>query len=32
MPRRPDRLTRLTFQNQLEATKWPAFAEISSSD
>jgi hypothetical protein len=27
-----DRLTRLTIQNQLEATKWPAFAEISSSD
>ena len=23
-----DRLTRLTIQNQLEATKWPAFAEI----
>jgi hypothetical protein len=27
-----DRLTRLTIQNQLEATKWPAFAEISSSE
>lgn len=27
-----DRLTRLTIQNQLEATKWPAFAEISSSN
>jgi hypothetical protein len=27
-----DRLTRLTIQNQLEATKWPAFAEISSAN
>jgi hypothetical protein len=27
-----DRLTRLTIQNQLEATKWPAFAEIASSN
>jgi hypothetical protein len=27
-----DRLTRLTIQNQLEATKWPAFADISSSN
>jgi hypothetical protein len=27
-----DRLTRATIQNQLEATKWPAFAEISSSN
>lgn len=25
-----DRLTRLTIQNQLEATKWPAFADVSS--
>jgi hypothetical protein len=27
-----DRLTRLTIQNQLEATKWPAFANISLSN
>jgi hypothetical protein len=27
-----DRLTRLTIQNQLEATRWPAFAEIASSN
>ena len=27
-----DRLTRLTIQNQLEATKWPAFADIASSN
>jgi hypothetical protein len=27
-----DRLTRLTIQNQLEATKWRAFAEISASN
>ena len=30
--REEDRLTRLTIQNQLEATKWPAFADISSAD
>jgi hypothetical protein len=27
-----DRLTRLTIQNQLEATTWPAFADIPSPD
>jgi hypothetical protein len=27
-----DRLTRLTIQNQLEATKWPAFASIASAN
>jgi hypothetical protein len=27
-----DRLTRLTIQNQLEATKWPAFADISTAN
>ena len=27
-----DRLARMTIQNQLEATKWPAFAEIASSN
>ena len=27
-----DRLIRLTIQNQLEATKWPAFADILSAD
>jgi hypothetical protein len=27
-----DRLTRLTIQNQLEATRWPAFVEISPAD
>lgn len=30
--REEDRLTRLTIQNQLEATKWPAFADVSVSD
>jgi hypothetical protein len=27
-----DRLARMTIQNQLEATKWPAFADIASSN
>jgi hypothetical protein len=27
-----ERLTHLTIQNQLEATKWPAFADISSAN
>ena len=30
--REQDLLTRTTIQTQLEATKWPAFADISSSN